>query len=68
VGLDIGADTPEEIALSIVAEIKASLSGRQGGFLRDRQTPIHDRGEPIVQPESVVERRNSAIHEPEPHE
>jgi xanthine/CO dehydrogenase XdhC/CoxF family maturation factor len=36
VGLDIGADGPEEIALATVTEIKAVLSGRSGGFLRDR--------------------------------
>ena len=43
VGLDIGATTPEGIALSIVAEIQAILSGRQGGFLRDRDGSIYDR-------------------------
>lgn len=42
-GLDIGAETAEEIALSIVAEIQASLLGRSGGHLRLRQGPIHDR-------------------------
>ncbi|MGJ0483527.1 MAG: XdhC family protein [Methylomicrobium sp.] len=31
VGLDIGAATPEEIALSIVASIQAELKGRKGG-------------------------------------
>lgn len=41
VGLDLGADTPEKVALSILAEILAVLAGRQGGFLRDRATPIH---------------------------
>ena len=43
VGLDIGATTPEGIALSIVAEIQAVLSDRKGGSLKDRQAPIYDR-------------------------
>lgn len=43
IGLDIGAVSPEEIALSLVAEIRASLSGRAGGFLRLRTTSIHER-------------------------
>ena len=33
IGLDLGADAPEEIALAIVAEIQADLSGRPGGRL-----------------------------------
>jgi xanthine/CO dehydrogenase XdhC/CoxF family maturation factor len=45
VGLDIGAETESEIALSIVAEVQAVLSARTGGMLRRRETPIHDRGE-----------------------
>lgn len=43
VGLDIGSETSEEIAISIVAEIMAVLSGRSGTFLKDKKTPIHDR-------------------------
>jgi xanthine dehydrogenase accessory factor len=44
VGLDLGADTSEEIALAILAEIQAVLAGRAGGPLKDRPTPIHERG------------------------
>jgi xanthine/CO dehydrogenase XdhC/CoxF family maturation factor len=42
VGVDIGAETPEEIALAVLAEIRAVLSGRTGGFLRDRRAPLHE--------------------------
>jgi xanthine/CO dehydrogenase XdhC/CoxF family maturation factor len=42
VGIDIGAETPEEIALAAVAEIRAVLSGRAAGFLRDRRAPLHE--------------------------
>jgi xanthine dehydrogenase accessory factor len=41
VGLDIGAETAEEIALSIVGEIKAVLSERSGAQLRERVGSIH---------------------------
>ena len=43
VGLDIGAVSPEEIALSLAAEIRASFSGRDGTYLRLRQSTIHVR-------------------------
>lgn len=43
VGLDIGADTPESIALSIIGEIQSVLKNRSGGNLRDRQGSIYDR-------------------------
>lgn len=41
VGLDIGADTPELIALSILSEIQAVFSSRAGGFLAERAGPIY---------------------------
>ncbi len=43
VGLDIGADTPEGIALAIVGEIQSVLANRDGGHLRNREGSIYDR-------------------------
>ncbi len=43
VGLDIGGDRPESIALSILAEIHAVMHGRTGGFLSRRSEAIHER-------------------------
>ena len=43
IGLDIGADTPEAIAVSVAAEIQSVLRGRRGGHLRERNAPIYDR-------------------------
>jgi xanthine dehydrogenase accessory factor len=42
-GLDIGAETPEQIALSILSEVQATFAGRPGGALRERDGSIHGR-------------------------
>ena len=39
IGLNLGAETPEEIALAVVAEIQAVLAARPAGFLRDSPRP-----------------------------
>ena len=41
VGLDVGAESPEEIALAIIAEIQTVFSGRRGGSMRERLSPLH---------------------------
>jgi xanthine/CO dehydrogenase XdhC/CoxF family maturation factor len=43
IGLDIGAEAPDEIALAIVAEIQSKFANRSGGFLKERSGPIHQR-------------------------
>lgn len=41
IGLDIGGDTPEMIAISIIAEIQSVMKNRKGGFLRERKGSIN---------------------------
>lgn len=41
VGLDLGGDTPESVAMAILAEITASLNDRNGGMLKHRRVGIH---------------------------
>jgi xanthine dehydrogenase accessory factor len=40
-GFDLGAETPEEIALAIVSEINSVFAQASGEPLRDRRAPIH---------------------------
>lgn len=42
IGLDTGGDGPDAIALSVIAEVSAVISGRDGGHLRDRNAPLHE--------------------------
>lgn len=41
-GLDIGGDAPESVALSVLAEITAYFNNRNGRMLKERAAPIHD--------------------------
>jgi xanthine/CO dehydrogenase XdhC/CoxF family maturation factor len=54
VGLEIGAETAEEIAISIIAEIKAVFSGKSGTLLRDSHDYIH--------PRLFTEKENRKLH------
>lgn len=40
-GFDLGAETPEEIALAIISEIQTVFAEASGESLRDRKAPIH---------------------------
>ena len=40
-GLDLGAEAPEEVAMSVVAEIQRVFGQGSGESLRDRKAPIH---------------------------
>jgi xanthine dehydrogenase accessory factor len=41
VGMDIGGEGPDAIALAIISQVSAVASGRAGGHLRDRRAPMH---------------------------
>ena len=55
IGLDLGAETPDEIALSILAEIKAFFTKGSAGFLKDKSGPIHER----MSGNSATQRRSA---------
>ena len=42
IGLDLGADSPQEIALAMLAEVLAVKNRRSGMALRDKKRPIHE--------------------------
>jgi xanthine dehydrogenase accessory factor len=63
VGLDLGAETPQEIALAVISEVQAKLTGAPARQLRERTGPIHvpqarsSKARPTPRPEP----------QPEPH-
>ena len=60
VGLNIGAETSEEIALSVVAEMQAVLRARPAGFLREIDAPIHAQT-PVLQTTVGTQGANSTV-------
>jgi len=65
VGLDIGGDTAESIALSITAEIQARLANRPGGSLKWKRGPIHTPAETkgTLSPQTEDEKVTSLVCE-----
>jgi xanthine/CO dehydrogenase XdhC/CoxF family maturation factor len=56
VGLNIGAETAEEIALSILAEIKAVFAGRKAQSLRNIEEEIHPRSDLVIEEVNLVSK------------
>jgi xanthine dehydrogenase accessory factor len=53
VGMDIGGEGPDAIALAIISQVSAVTSGRTGGHLRDRRAPLHVSPPPVATTGSI---------------
>ena len=52
-GLELGAETPEEIALSITAEILSVMNGTPGGQLKRKNDVIHSRSDTSIMVKNI---------------
>jgi xanthine/CO dehydrogenase XdhC/CoxF family maturation factor len=50
-GLDIGAEGPDQVALAVVSEIQAVINRRKGGPLSERHGSIHAPGDDAPVPD-----------------
>lgn len=57
VGIDVGADGPAQIAVSVVAELLAVRAGRTPRHLRERERSIHDETSGAPRPAEAVDVR-----------
>ncbi|MFN2637349.1 MAG: XdhC family protein [Gemmatimonadaceae bacterium] len=48
VGLDLGGEGPDAIALAIISQVSAVTNGRGGGHLRDKRAPLHSSSHPAT--------------------
>ena len=53
IGLDLGGEGPDAIALAIIAQVSAVANGRAGGHLRDRRAPLHASPSPVAATGSI---------------
>jgi xanthine dehydrogenase accessory factor len=65
IGLDLGAEGPDEIALAIIGEIQAFLSGRKAGSLNGYTDPLHEESKRLVETASSESPICPLTNEPE---
>jgi xanthine dehydrogenase accessory factor len=61
-GIDLGSETPEEIALAIVSEVQCVFTGASGESLRERKRSIHADATGSFRAKSRMERLGKSRH------